>query len=181
MVRVRLHFAAEASCYASFGSPRQLRGVSMGLEGGARKAWACSVKEVPQWGQCPGSTCRPVISSATRCGACALHTMLGSRRPKQKGAFQCSTMGWRGYLGGPEGPGKRPPPEGQHRAGDSVCGCQGRGGKAGWGHAGQAKGPRGQFTALPGNSGLSWNRAVVHWGDWREMKQRAKGRLVEEP
>lgn len=84
-------------------------------------------------------------------------------------------------MGGPEGPGKRPPPEGQHRAGDSVCGCQGRGGKAGWGHAGQAKGPRGQFTVLPGNSGLSWNRAVVHWGDWREMKQRAKGRLVEEP
>ena len=54
-------------------------------------------------------------------------------------------------------------------------GVRAGGGKAGWGHTGQAKGPRRQFTVLSGNSGLSWNRAGRLLGVWWEMKQRAKG------
>lgn len=95
----------------------------MGLEGGAWKAWACSVKEVPQWGKCRGSA--PVAwlfhqppdvehVLCTPCWDLEGPGFPGWLRPgeTEKGAFQCSTMGWRGYLGGPEGPGKHPPPEG---------------------------------------------------------------------
>ena len=109
----------------------------MGLEGGAWKAWACSVKEVPQWGKCHGNA--PVawlFHQPPDKDACALHTcgvlvMRGSRRPgvpglaearrNRKGGTPVQHCGMEGVLGRSRGAGQAPTPREGNTELESVC------------------------------------------------------------